>query len=847
MSASLTRLLIVALILTVCAPHLASADKAKSVGEVQSGRVIHDVSANRLGDPATRETGNHYYPFASRGADAEHPIKWDVVREGALSSEFPAEDPDDIYWDNSIAPSIPGVTGYVYAVAVYDGCIVVGGAFYVAGDQLVHHIAVWDGINWSSLGSGMNGPVRALTVYEGELIAGGEFTTAGGLEVNYIAAWDGATWSSLGSMIDSHVYALTLYDGMLIAGGYFWEVAGLEANCVAAWDGISWSSLGSGVGGPSDPYSYVLSLAVYDGELVVGGTFTVAGGVAANHIASWDGSSWSALGSGMVGSNVPRVSTLAAYDGKLVAGGNFYSAGGVSTRDIAAWDGTVWSSLGSGLDGYVEVLHVYDGTLVAGGYFNNAGSVWVSGIAAWNGSDWSPLGSGVWGEALALTVFNGDLIAGGTFTAAGDAAALSIASWHENDWSAFGSGANAYVSALTVYDGKLVAGGAFAAIGEIAASRIALWEGDSWTTMGSGMSSNPGWSSSVRAFAEYDGNLIAGGDFRFADGVEVNRIASWSGSSWSPLGGGVAGPVSALLVRDGKLIAGAGSVVSWDGTEWTALGAGFNSSVCALAEYDGELIAGGWFTEVGGVKVNYIAAWDGISWSPLGSGIGYYGDNTRVGALAVYDGKLIAAGHFSSAGGATASGIAFWDGVSWQSMGEYHGEWPSFIFYDGKLILEDAAWDGSVWSTLGSGVSGGVMSHTIYDEKLVVGGSFAIAGNKVAGGLAMWTKRTPTDVEAEPDVMLPGQFALRQNYPNPFNPATTVDYEVPQRSWVRIEILNILGQRVCELVNEPKSPGKYSVTWTGVDQGGRIVASGVYLYRMQAGSFEKVRKMLLTK
>ena len=88
------------------------------------------------------------------------------------------------------------------------------------------------------------------------------------------------------------VYALAVSGSTLYAGGDFTTAGGRAANYIAAWDGSSWSALGSGMNGP------VYALAVSGSTLYAGGGFTTAGGVAANHIAAWDGSSWRALGSG---------------------------------------------------------------------------------------------------------------------------------------------------------------------------------------------------------------------------------------------------------------------------------------------------------------------------------------------------------------------------------------------------------------------------------------------------------------------------------------------------------------------------------------------------------------------
>jgi hypothetical protein len=187
----------------------------------------------------------------------------------------------------------------------------------------------------------MSSSVYALAVYNGQLTAGGGFTTAGGVSANRIAAWDGSSWSPLGTGMNWEVLAFAEYDGRLMAGGYFSTAGGVSANRIAAWDGSSWSPLGTGMDGgpdgePLDPH--VFALAEYEGQLIAGGSFTTAGGVSANYIAAWDGSSWSPLGTGMDGGQLgPRVAALAEYNGPLIAGGYFITAGGVSVYGIAGW------------------------------------------------------------------------------------------------------------------------------------------------------------------------------------------------------------------------------------------------------------------------------------------------------------------------------------------------------------------------------------------------------------------------------------------------------------------------------------------------------------------------------
>ncbi|MBD3258614.1 T9SS type A sorting domain-containing protein, partial [candidate division GN15 bacterium] len=94
---------------------------------------------------------------------------------------------------------------------------------------------------------------------------------------------------------------------------------------------------------------------------------------------------------------------------------------------------------------------------------------------------------------------------------------------------------------------------------------------------------------------------------------------------------------------------------------------------------------------------------------------------------------------------------------------------------------------------------------------------------------------------------LPSEFALEQNYPNPFNPETRIDFSLPQAADVRLTVYNVLGRRVADLVAGPLPAGRHSVVWEGTDEYGQAVASGVYLYRLEAGVSIQTRKMLLLK
>jgi hypothetical protein len=95
---------------------------------------------------------------------------------------------------------------------------------------------------------------------------------------------------------------------------------------------------------------------------------------------------------------------------------------------------------------------------------------------------------------------------------------------------------------------------------------------------------------------------------------------------------------------------------------------------------------------------------------------------------------------------------------------------------------------------------------------------------------------------------IPSKYMLLANYPNPFNPTTNIEFVIPEQIPVTLEVYNMLGQRVTTLIaGEMYDPGRYTVAWNGRNQSGMLVSSGMYLYRIQAGEFVDVKKMLFLK
>ncbi|MCK4256970.1 T9SS type A sorting domain-containing protein [candidate division WOR-3 bacterium] len=112
-----------------------------------------------------------------------------------------------------------------------------------------------------------------------------------------------------------------------------------------------------------------------------------------------------------------------------------------------------------------------------------------------------------------------------------------------------------------------------------------------------------------------------------------------------------------------------------------------------------------------------------------------------------------------------------------------------------------------------------------------------------------WTKGGAVGIEEEftESNEFPQVFSLSQNYPNPMGYRTNIKYSLPKSSWVRLKVYNIYGQLIKTLMNELQKTGYYTVEWDGRDNAGKEVSNGIYLYRLEAGSYTATRKVVMMK
>ncbi|MCC6840004.1 MAG: T9SS type A sorting domain-containing protein [Flavobacteriales bacterium] len=271
-------------------------------------------------------------------------------------------------------------------------------------------------------------------------------------------------WAELGGGVNGPVLAvLQGNEDTLVVVGQFTEAGGIPAQNVALWDGSTFSALGTGVSGN------ITSAAI------IGNTIYIGGSALSNNytdLATWNGTAWSY--STIFSGNFPQVRTLFAHDGTLYAGGIVSGFAG-SDDVVKRLDNGNWTLLGSTLNNLINGLGWHNGQLVVGGEFTalqNGGGTNLNHVAVLNGGDWGPLGTGLPGTVNTLLDVDGSLYAAGNIKQNGSAQ-FGLARFPENgtaweelmpnalDYINVGNPADAAVHALH-YDGAhLFIGGDF--------------------------------------------------------------------------------------------------------------------------------------------------------------------------------------------------------------------------------------------------------------------------------------------------------------------------------------------------------------------------------------------------
>jgi len=364
----------------------------------------------------------------------------------------------------------------------------------------------------------------------------------------------------------------------------------------------------------------------------------------------------------------------------------------------------------------------------------------------------------------------------------------------------------------------------------------------------------------VNALVVSGSNLLAG--------TESGRVylSPDDGTTWTQLKPSGAS-VTSLAVSGSNLFAGTwfgGVFVSTNGGAWTPTNSGLDTYVLSLAASGTTLLAGTttgvyrktssdptWthtlitghvpallqsgtflFAGVDGSGV-FLSADGGVSWTPMNSGL----TNLHVLALTVSGANLIA----GTLGGAFVSPD---NGASWTaaSQGLTNYSFTSLavsgpnVFagthnYGGVFLTTNG---GALWAAINSGLG---PSPSVWS--LVVSGANIFAGVDAT----VWRRSLSEVTAVEPmSAPVPVKCVVYQNAPNPFNRSTAIAFALPQAMHVTIDVYSLLGERVASVLSEDLPAGTYRTNWDATN-----IASGVYLYRLQAGSFRETRKLVVMR
>lgn len=615
--------------------------------------------------------------------------------------------------------------GSVDDIAVSGQNIYVGGNFrYYNKYYSMKNVAMWNGFQWSRLGSGIEDPVSALTV-------SGDGTVYAGTDFGEIYRWDGTNWTLQGTADDGITALAVDSSGTLYAGGYFTTIDSVPVNYIAMKIGGVWQSMNGGSSRSDGGDPIVLDIAIWNGAVYAGGWFDTIGGIASPYLAYWQDDAWQEM-NGLDGG----VSALKPDGNKLWVGGYMETMGSLPSGNIAAWNGSSWEVLPEQIsDQNVRAIAINGPQLYAGGTIFNAGQAGVMHVAQWNGTTWNGLGEGQGASNVVQTMLvsldQTDLYVGGKFDSIGGTVAHHIARWDGTQWHALGDGfdrdySGPDIRALLIAEDSLYAGGSFTSSGSTLINNIAQWNGSSWLPLGEGLTYDNGEDGTVYALAlDNAGNIYAGGSFQESGGLSLNHVAWWNGSSWQQLGTGLDYSVYAL---------------AYDTTNEKLYAAGYDYS------YNPSFVG--------------VSVWDGISWQPLGTeptGGVYALQISADGTL--YAGVVFEYGMFPS------YGIAYWADNSWHRVSEldisstisdfefdaqggivvsgyYHNGYPD---YDGSITR----WDGYRWRHLGGGVWDDDSSERYYgeaytvdiqnDTTIFVGGEFGRAGSIPSANIASFS------------------------------------------------------------------------------------------------------------
>ncbi len=716
-----------------------------------------------------------------------------------------------------------------------------------------------------------DGTVHTMELFDdgsgNALYVGGNFSISGGRNVG---RFDGTSWSPVGLLkyafepttVSSTVFDLQEHDGAIYAGGAFdTNAKGNVVKNVAKFDGTNWIALGSGINGTGPK---VYKLASYAGDLYAGGDFITSGFQGAHNLARWSGTSWLEVGGGT--DDAVYALEVSPFAGELHVGGLFtevnHSGSAIAASRVATWSGSAWSTLGSGLEANVRALAQTDCGLLAAGNITGIGTDAAAGLVRWDDAEgsWTPLHDSLRDPEAAVTASYYDgtrtIIAGIGF----------VKYWSDGEWKSASLEGRPMgtARAMTVLGTDLVIAGNLhvgnpptgRGIFSIPLSNLAS---GTWTLFQGGIDGSDckglACSATVNAVLAVGDDLYIGGQFDTVDGdTESNdgrcfaNLARWDGSasSWEPLDNGVDGQVLAIESYNGDIyVGGSFTARSLSGTgmcdertttsapylaiydpgldSWSLPSTPPDNEVSSLLAYGSDLIVGGSF----GSPEKGVAAWDGSSWSALGDGLDQLGplSSPEVNALAVFDGLLCIGGALEDGADDPPrfSNLVFWDGVAAGS--------PENLSPDAAVKLL-AAGDELF-------IQGDFTRVAHVEDCYPINASSKTAWIRSDSG----SSPAPAPVRlANPMSKLNSGLSLDSVSPNPTSSSVRIEFTQPSENSVSLEWFSASGRRVLQ-----KSLGELPAGRHALEIRDLSLTPGAYFVRIVSDQLADSQKLVIVR
>ncbi len=534
------------------------------------------------------------------------------------------------------------------------------------------------------------------------------------------------------------------------------------------------------------------------------------------------------------------VQTMIEVGDSLIVGGNFDMAGNTYTSNIAVLSDNEWSSIGFfGSEvslPFVNHMYRYDKYIFVGGLFDeiyhNGVSYYSKNIAAYNmeSDSWEMLGTGVDGDVSKIQKIENNLYA--LVNDQGKERLWTYRSgyWFDRIYAPDYRDLSIYADDIIAKDDKLFIAGEFYIDGIKTALHAATLSIEGLQKLN--MPIDVDINHFGTKFSIVDNKVIMAVTSRFIENSEGSYPIL-------PLFEVVGDTVESFLASPSnngflKIIGGGDRLFA------------FTSDIAGSEGFNG------------------ISTWNGDSWTRLGSGLNFKNDFINYGfyvgdAIITSDGKLAVGGYFDMAGNKPASNFTFWSGETAPST-------PQTISFKNTPVIDYAESLTFVWSNASYSTAFEFELSEDPDFNSLVVGLTGISENEVEvrtefrlgtpyywrvravnpNGYSAWSEvatfemAAPVSTEEFDSIQ---QFELLQNYPNPFNPSTNIQFSLPEAHNIKLEIFDVSGRKVATLFNgERLGAGSHTTTFRADN-----LSSGVYFYRLEAGTNIQIKKMLLIK